>query len=115
MANAIRDAGFVIVNAHPVKAEMSVATPKFQAKEPIQLDIILVCRKSTGEPTTQASSPAEALDRARTKLQHLAKAGLTVAQVQMNILLNGTTSFLPSMLNKVYDALSVPEPLATQM
>ena len=38
-------AGFHFVNAHPVKAEMSVATPKFQAKEPIQLDVILVCRK----------------------------------------------------------------------
>ena len=48
-------------------------------------------------------------------IEILAKAGLTVAQVQMNVLLTGTTSFLPSVINKVYDALSVPEPLATQM
>lgn len=39
------NAGFGIVAAHPIKAEMSVATPKRQAKEPIDLDIILVCRK----------------------------------------------------------------------
>ncbi len=45
---AIVKAGFSIVAAHPIKAEMSVATPKQQAKEPIDLDIILVCRKRTG-------------------------------------------------------------------
>jgi len=38
-------AGFGITAAHPVKAEMSVAMPKRQAREPIDLDIILVCRK----------------------------------------------------------------------
>ena len=42
---AIMDSGFGVVAAHPIKAEMSVATPKHQAKEPIDLDIILVCRK----------------------------------------------------------------------
>jgi putative DNA methylase len=42
---ALMTAGFGIVAAHPVKAEMSVAMPKQQAKEPIDLDIIVVCRK----------------------------------------------------------------------
>jgi adenine-specific DNA methylase len=42
---ALAAADFGIVAAHPIKAEMSVATPKSQAKEPIDLDIILVCRK----------------------------------------------------------------------
>ncbi len=42
---AIVESGFVLTIAHPVKAEMSVAAPKQQAKEPIDLDIILVCRK----------------------------------------------------------------------
>lgn len=42
---AVMDTGFVIVAAHPIKAEMSVATPKHQASEPIDLDIIMVCRK----------------------------------------------------------------------
>ncbi len=43
--HALSDAGFVIVAVHPIKAEMSVATPKSQAREPIDYDIILVCRK----------------------------------------------------------------------
>ena len=43
--HALMEAGFGITAAHPIKAEMSVAMPKLQAKEPIDLDIILVCRK----------------------------------------------------------------------
>lgn len=43
--HALLAAGFRITAAHPVKAEMSVAMPKLQAKEPIDLDIVLVCRK----------------------------------------------------------------------
>jgi adenine-specific DNA methylase len=46
--NALQGAGFRIVAAHPIKAEMSVATPKSQAKEPIDYDIIMVCRKAGG-------------------------------------------------------------------
>ena len=44
---ALMEAGFGITAAQPIKAEMSVAMPKHQAKEPIDLDIILVCRKRT--------------------------------------------------------------------
>lgn len=42
---ALMQSGFGITAAHPIKAEMSVAMPKQQAKEPIDLDIIVVCRK----------------------------------------------------------------------
>ena len=44
---AISRAGFLIVAAHPVKAEMSVATPKSSTKEPINIDAILVCKKTS--------------------------------------------------------------------
>ena len=43
--HALMQAGFGISAAFPIKAEMSVAMPKHQAKEPIDLDIVLVCRK----------------------------------------------------------------------
>jgi putative DNA methylase len=45
VAQAVLGAGFTIVQSQPVKAEMSVAAPKSQAKEPIDLDVLLVCRK----------------------------------------------------------------------
>lgn len=42
---AVIRAGFYITATQPVKAEMSVAAPKSQASEPIDLDIIIICRK----------------------------------------------------------------------
>jgi putative DNA methylase len=45
VAHAVLGAGFSFVQCQPVKAEMSVAMPKMQAKEPIDLDVLLVCRK----------------------------------------------------------------------
>lgn len=45
LCDACMSAGFHFLNAHPVKSEMSVAMPKSQAKEPIDIDMILVCRK----------------------------------------------------------------------
>ena len=43
---AIHNAGFYIVKSHVVKAEMSVASPKSQAKSPINLDALIVCKKN---------------------------------------------------------------------
>ena len=42
---AIRQAGFIIVKAHPVKSEMSVSVPVQQSKTPVNFDLIFVCRK----------------------------------------------------------------------
>ena len=42
---AISEAGFTLVAAHPIKAEMSVATPKTATKNPINIDALLVCKK----------------------------------------------------------------------
>jgi putative DNA methylase len=45
---AITNAGFQITAAYPIHSEMSVASPKSATKEPINLDAILVCKKSAG-------------------------------------------------------------------
>lgn len=45
IANAIFSSGFSLVQSQPVKSEMSVATPKSLASEPIDLDVLLVCKK----------------------------------------------------------------------
>lgn len=42
---AINKAGLAVVAAHPVHAELRSASPKIAAKNPISLDVILVCRK----------------------------------------------------------------------
>jgi adenine-specific DNA methylase len=46
VAESVWRSGFDFTAAFPIKAEMSGATPKSAAKEPIDFDIILVCRKS---------------------------------------------------------------------
>lgn len=43
--DALTKAKFQIVAAHPTKAEMAVGSPKAVAKNPINVDALLVCRK----------------------------------------------------------------------
>ncbi len=88
VADAVLGAGFTIVNSQPVKAEMSVATPKSQAKEPIQLDIVIVCRKS-GECELSRPSIAQAMDSARAKIRRLINAGFTLSRNDRKVVLFG--------------------------
>jgi putative DNA methylase len=77
VCEACMEAGFHFVNAHPVKAEMSVAAPKSQAKEPIDIDVILVCRKASADERPKRTDEAAWLQseqRTRTKaMQYLRK------------------------------------------
>ncbi len=45
VGNAIFNAGLGVVAAHPIKAEMSGASPKTQSGSPINYDAILVCKR----------------------------------------------------------------------
>ncbi len=90
--SAIVRAGLSVVNCHPVKSEMSVAAPKAQAKEPIQVDAIIVCRKATKYPAYACSTlavipPAEA--RARQKVERLRATGLIVSRNDCRVVLMG--------------------------
>ena len=87
VANAVLGAGFVIVNSHPVKSEMSVATPKSQAKEPIQLDIVLVCRKKTDSWRTKGVDVAVSV--AEEKLNRLRNIGLRLSVNDYRIVMFG--------------------------
>ena len=56
VASAVLGSGFSIVQAQPVKSEMSAATPKSQAKSPIDLDVYLVCRKRSNDDRIRTST-----------------------------------------------------------
>lgn len=88
LAKAILGAGFVVVNSHPVKGEMSVAAPKVQAKEPIQVDIVLVCRKlqSVREPLRSTES---AVEIAKEKVQRMREAGFKLSRNDRKVILFG--------------------------
>ena len=102
LAEAILGAGFMVVNSHPVKAEMSVATPKSQAKEPIQLDIILVCRKQDASRRALVAPVQDALSSGRSKLLRLADEGFSLSRNDRKIVLFG----------QLLTAISVPSDLA---
>lgn len=75
---AITAAGLEVVAAHPVHAEMRVASPKSAAKDPISLDAILVCRKHLrAEP--KAQSLKEIAARTADYSRQLSDVGLTIS------------------------------------
>lgn len=82
LADAVLGAGLSFVNCQPLKAEMSVAAPKAQAKEPIQLDVVLVCRKQAADTRKQADAKIafqRAIAHATTKAKRLNDCGLTLS------------------------------------
>ncbi len=56
---AVTSAGFAVVAAHPVHAELRSASPKTAAKSPISLDAILVCRRRKDAQEFPCSNSAE--------------------------------------------------------
>jgi putative DNA methylase len=109
LAEAVLGAGFVVVNSQPVRAEMSVATPKSQAKEPIQLDIILVCRKASDSDSNSCIPMEMALESGRSKLRKLADVGLKLSRNDRRIVLFG--QLLRSIVapSEIYRASSLVE------
>ena len=87
--NAVEAAGFRIGVCHPVKAEMSVATPKHQAKAPINFDIIMVCRKnpsgSLRSNGIRSLSLVHALERAEPQIDRLRKVGWKLSRNDIGI------------------------------
>ncbi|MCE7982320.1 MAG: DUF1156 domain-containing protein [Caldilinea sp. CFX5] len=92
LGKALVDAGFSVVNVHPIKAEMSVATPKTQAAEPIQLDVIFVCKKRMVDDRP-VQAPEVAFPNARFHAQHkldrLAACGLKLSYNDRKVALLG--------------------------
>ena len=84
---AILESGFFVVNSHPVKSEMSVATPKSQAKDPIQLDIVIVCRKNQNQK--RKSSIETALRIAENKINRLNLSGFSLSSNDKKIIRYG--------------------------
>ncbi len=87
---AVTRAGFTIVAAHPMKAEMSVAMPKHQAAEPIDLDVILVCRKRAGSGESAIDvtrTIEEAADDAEYQVGRLKVAGRRLSRNDVRVVL----------------------------
>lgn len=88
---AIRHSGFVCTQVYPIKAEMSVSMPLQQAKSPIHLDLILVCRRDLGDIAGQPGDGAllSALDRAEAQISSLKTVGIRVSLGDAKVILMG--------------------------
>lgn len=90
VAQAVMGAGFVIVQSQPVKAEMSVASPKNQAKEPIDLDVLLVCRKREFDRRLRRSDEAalqQAVTSAEQKVSRFNRVGRYLSRNDVRVIL----------------------------
>ncbi|NOS70407.1 MAG: adenine-specific DNA methylase [Verrucomicrobia bacterium] len=90
LADAVVGAGFSLVNCHPVKSEMSVAAPKSQTKEPIQLDVVLVCRKQIADIRKRSDTKnafQRAVERATSKASRLKECGLALSVNDRRVIL----------------------------
>jgi len=88
VAAAVLNAGFRLVQAQPVKAEMSVAMPKLAAKSPIDLDVLMVCRKTADDrrpmvPVEAALAAAEAAAEAKVRRFNSTGRGLSLNDVRI--------------------------------
>jgi adenine-specific DNA methylase len=112
LCDACMGAGFHFLNAHPVKSEMSVATPKSQAKEPIDIDIILVCRKDSDDRRAFQNDRLawhEAVRKTSQKADKYLKKPRRFSMNDMRILLISQLliEFCPSRsVDEVYDYLA---------
>jgi len=88
---AVRHSGFVCIQAYPIKAEMSVSMPLQQAKSPIHLDLILVCRKDLWANTAQSSDDIflSVLDLAEAQISSLNQLGIKVSLGDAKVILMG--------------------------
>lgn len=87
---AIMVAGFYITAVQPIKSEMSGAMPKNQAKEPIDLDIIIVCRKRMAMAANAERGGEvlnEAVPRAQAQVARFISAGRTLSRNDVRVIL----------------------------
>ncbi len=90
VASAVLSSSFSFVQAQPVKAEMSVATPKSQASNPIDLDVFLVCKKQESDHRShlkRAKAYEDACSIASSKIKRFNLLGRTLSKNDAKIVL----------------------------
>ena len=91
VARAVLEGGFVPVQAQPGNSQMSVAVPKSQANSPIDLDVLMVCRKREQDSRSLVSDEVAlhcAVDRARSRLTRFNQAGRLLSRNDVRVVLN---------------------------
>jgi putative DNA methylase len=106
VAQALEQAGFEVAATHPVKAEMSVGVPKHQAREPINLDLVIVCKHRNERARRDFDSLVAEFGReASATVERYNTAGTLLSQGDIRVILMG--AFLKAQsLSKPQDCAS---------
>ncbi len=108
---ALMTAGFGVTAVQPVKAEMSVAMPKHRAKAPIDLDIIVACRKRSthGSERWNGGLWRTVVPAATEQVTRFRQAGRKLSRNDVRIILMAQLIRRLSTSHTVEDALSLLE------
>ncbi len=107
VARSVFSAGFRFVQAQPVKAEMSGAAPKAGAKEPIDIDMILVCRKWHHAGPRADYSTKDPIEFAARQIARLGAAGRKLSFNDVRVILMGQVLVNASSSSTIDSALHV--------
>ena len=99
--DTLRQSGFIVSDAHPIKSEMAVATPKAQTKEPINYDIILVCKKGNRRQEPEDIS-AEDINKiivmAQSKIDQLKDKDMKLSSNDLKMIYYGSSLTILSVI-----------------
>ncbi|QDQ99538.1 SAM-dependent methyltransferase (plasmid) [Tomitella fengzijianii] len=87
---SLRRAGFVVTAVQPVKGEMTTSVVKAGAREPSNLDSVVVCRRAVDGATNPNRTLDEARETARNELARLRDAGVEVGAGDIRSVVRGT-------------------------
>lgn len=106
---SLRRSGFCVTAVQPVKGEMTTSIVKSGAREPSNLDSIVVCRRIIDGVTSPCTSLTEALATARMSLSRLIEAGVNVGPGDVRSVVRGSlVAYLASVgaeLDHLVDAV----------
>lgn len=106
---AIRKAGFSVIQSYPIKAEMSVSVPVQQAKVPIHLDLIIFCQKSEVYCNTVKDTIVDhekIFACSQKQANKLIDADISLSKGDMKVIYLGKAMTELSKLNSIGDELS---------
>lgn len=114
---ALMNAGFGITAAQPIKAEMSVAMPKHQAKEPIDIDIVLVCRKRSQLPRHDWNGDlwGAVTPVASSQVQRMKHSGRRLSRNDVRVIVMAQLLRQLSISNDIESAIEILEASGTEI
>jgi adenine-specific DNA methylase len=90
VVESLRRSGLVVVAVQPVKGEMSTSIVKAGAREPSNLDSVVVCRRREDVAAQPATTQDLALSKAIEALKRLQEAGIDVGAGDIRSVIRGS-------------------------